>query len=432
MSSRARHLSRRTVASAALAGLLAVLSAAAAAHTITVAPGGGADYQTIQGGLGAAGNGDTVLVFPGVYPEHIYMGSDADGVVLMSSAGPDSTVVDGEGVSHSSVIHCEQLGPATLIKGFTVRGGWSNWYGGGIRCDQADITIEGNVFVDNWAAPIGGGGVGASGSSITVRDCRFVGNRGGDGGGIVVLYGSAVIERNEFSGNAADMFTGGQSGGAISIYGCAFVELSDNTITDNWALGGGGVQLRYVDEVVVQGNVISGNYSGYSAGGISVHHSCGEITGNVIADNFAYADYAGAMYLSDSEIPPLTGQLLIEDNVFFGNTANPPDAIAVRWTTANTGPRFHSNYFADGTQLQVRILGSGAPDTLDFTGNWWNTDDPVAISERILDHNDDPSLPWVVDFSGWCTDPTCSGHVTGIMQGLEQEVSWARLKAFYR
>lgn len=411
--------------------LLAALSSASVAGTVTVAPDSSAAYLTIQEGIDAATYGDTVLVFPGTYLEHVYMGPDADGVVLLSADGPESTVIDGEMVTLSSVIHCEQLGAETLISGFTITGGWANWMGGGIRCTYADVTIEGSVFTGNWAAQAGGGGVGAEYSSVAVRGCRFEENRG-DGAGVAVFGGSAVIQDNDFIGNEANIFTGLQSGGAINISNCTFAELSGNRIRENWALDAGGVYLDWTDEVLVHDNEISGNFAAYFAGGISVHHCGGEVRRNVIADNRADDSFGAAMGLGTSDDFPFSGHLLVEDNVLFANGGEVAEAISVRWNSEGERLQCHSNHFVDATPFQVGIRGTGAPDTLDFTGNWWGTSDPVAISNRIWDHTDDPTLPWVVDFSGWCLEPDCSGSVTGIAQEVEQGTSWARLKAMYR
>ena len=51
------------------------------------------DQPTIQAGIDASVNGDTVLVAPGTYYERVNLSGKA--IVLTSEAGPDSTTIDG-------------------------------------------------------------------------------------------------------------------------------------------------------------------------------------------------------------------------------------------------------------------------------------------------------------------------------------------------
>ena len=93
------------------------------------------EQPTIQDGLHAASENDTVLVAPGTYYENIVWPS-TQGVNLMSEFGPDSTIIDGN--SAGSVIFFEGVyDSTTLLYGFILRNGAgtdldSLSYGGGI------------------------------------------------------------------------------------------------------------------------------------------------------------------------------------------------------------------------------------------------------------------------------------------------------------
>jgi len=98
---------------------------------------------TIGAGLGMAGYGDTVLVGPGTYPENITWPS-TDGISLLSAAGVDSTVVDGQHAGTCLVMNSGGLTRATLLRGFTFTNGYSAVGGAaGISC-AGNATIAGN------------------------------------------------------------------------------------------------------------------------------------------------------------------------------------------------------------------------------------------------------------------------------------------------
>ena len=81
------------------------------------------DSPTIQGGIGMAGAGDSVLVAAGTYPEHVSLASN----VAVIGAGAATTIIDGGGVA-IDVVRAVSVANARLQR-FTVRGAVS---GGGL------------------------------------------------------------------------------------------------------------------------------------------------------------------------------------------------------------------------------------------------------------------------------------------------------------
>src|SRR5260370_26647556 len=112
-----------------------------------MAPG---SQPTVQAGINAAKNGDTVLVGPGTYVENINFNGKA--ITLTSSSGPAVTIIDG---NHNGTVvtfnHSETA--SSVLSGFTIQNGFqSGGFGAGITITSASPTISANVITENHAA----------------------------------------------------------------------------------------------------------------------------------------------------------------------------------------------------------------------------------------------------------------------------------------
>ncbi len=162
------------------------------------------DQPTIQAGIDASSSGDTVLVSPGTYTEHLAYPSHQVRVQSVSGAGQTTL--------HGWVI-IEESDSGSALQGFTISGmtGYDLIYAGNetiryfeIRSnviannnmqdiirggDDVSLIIERNVFVES---AINGNVVVATGSN-----CRFVNNTVYGGWRGLAIYGAnAVIENN--------------------------------------------------------------------------------------------------------------------------------------------------------------------------------------------------------------------------------------------
>ncbi len=100
------------------------------------------DYSTIQEGIDACEDGDTVMVAPGVYtgPGNREISTAGKAIVVMGAEGAVNTVIDGEGTYVGFTIADEEQ-PATIIQGFTIRNVAS-----GIQCELTSPTIRANII----------------------------------------------------------------------------------------------------------------------------------------------------------------------------------------------------------------------------------------------------------------------------------------------
>src|SRR5262249_6645224 len=120
-----------------------------AATTINVP----ANFPTIQAAINAAASGDTIVVSPGTYMEHInYLGK---AITVESAQGPGSTIIDG-GNTATVVTFNTSEGSGSVLQGFTIQHGFAQFDGGGINIAFASPTIKNNVITNNVAS--GGGG----------------------------------------------------------------------------------------------------------------------------------------------------------------------------------------------------------------------------------------------------------------------------------
>ncbi len=255
------------------------------------------DYSTIQEGIDASVDGDTVLVAPGNYRE--YNNLNGKNILLTSENGPDTTTT-------KQVIFSGGTDSTAVLKGFGFRGignylspirinrnnsgiiegnivnGNLNWEDcGGIESWGADVIIRGNIITNNRAMYIGGG-ICANGSGFIITENIITNNiAGGDdeswgGGGIFSNGGSDFqISYNLISNNQAG-YSGSVviGGGGLQLwvsYNQEEALINNNTIVGNSCIGfsenrGSGLWISTGDSVNIVNNIFAFNQQG----GISV------------------------------------------------------------------------------------------------------------------------------------------------------------------
>jgi hypothetical protein len=206
------------------------------------------DHATIQAGIDASFDGDTVLVAPGIYTENI--ANNGHDIVLASrflltsdTSFISITIIDGNH-SGSVVTISGRVRPPATLAGFTIRNG-SAEAGSGINCIDSSPIIKDNIITNNLAPlPFGvGGGINAfwhPGPLIINNIISY--NRANEGGGIFVQSSNAIIRGNIITYNHAyfsqDM--AGGIGGGIYFTGSPSI-LSNNIICNNTAPHGAGI-----------------------------------------------------------------------------------------------------------------------------------------------------------------------------------------------
>jgi hypothetical protein len=204
--------------------------------TWSVIKGGGGDFETIQGAVDAAEDGDLILVSPGVYTSTTEQVFETHGksLTIQSTEGSETTFIHGQGVRRG--ILCD-MGELT-IEGFTITHCtaqpelYSATYGGGLLCEgQTVATFSHCVFSNNMAPAYEDPDIG-----------WFAGN-----GGAIACIAQSTLTLSDCSidRNTAEPYDGNYSiestGGGIYCSQESVIHLSDSTVTQNRASTGAGI-----------------------------------------------------------------------------------------------------------------------------------------------------------------------------------------------
>ena len=260
-------------------------------------------YATIQAGINAAVDGDTVLVASGVYYEAVDFLSKK--IVLLSESGAISTVIDPDSECASVTIDSVDVAGA-VIEGFTITNSFDDFYPGvelhGIYCYKAFLEIRNNIITDigYWFSATGAG-IYAFDSYPVIEDnliayneCAYYGagihiwhcdssivrnNTIAEnylasgwgfayGAGIAVNESKALIEKNLIRNNETDSPEWSEGGG-ICLYGDSKAEIINNTLYQNLGIG---INIIYSDscQIKLRNNIIAENIGG---GGLRVAYS---------------------------------------------------------------------------------------------------------------------------------------------------------------
>ena len=199
------------------------------------------DFETIQAGIDAAEDGDTVLVQPGVYHENVVLRTaDITLASLILVTGHtwtiDSTIIDAD--DEDCGISVELANDAgAIIRGFTVRNG-QQFCGGGIDVQHGQPVFEDMVVTECSAEWWGGGIYLTNSSSAEFRRCRIFENDAFWGGGVAVNGATLVMSDCELTSNEAKydgaglLESGYRDGSNISLN---HVLIADNVAGDSAA-----------------------------------------------------------------------------------------------------------------------------------------------------------------------------------------------------
>ena len=246
-------------------------------------------HPTIQAGIDAAVDGDTVLVADGTYIGEGNKNLDFNGraITVKSENGSATTIIDCEDSGSGFFFHNGE-GHDSVVSGITIINGQA-LNGGGISCDSASPTISNCVIQEN-SATSRGGGIYCYLASPIIDNCTIIDNEARQGGGICIFDGSPEIKNCTISGN---------NDSGIYIYGrTASPHITNCIISANSEDigGGGGIDCRYASPTISH-CTINNNTASVGGGGIYFDECSGSITNSSINDNSAGASSGGGIYI---------------------------------------------------------------------------------------------------------------------------------------
>ncbi len=263
-----------------------VVSGAAKNHSWHVYADGSGDVPTIAAAVAAAGDGDSIFVHQGTFPEAGISISKA--LVITGVDGAALTTVDGDGLG-SGIFTFPAASKVIRIRDLTIRNGSTTILGGGIYCSNSSVTVERCVIEDCYS-PWYGGGMAVTNASPTIRNVTFRSNQSDhDGGGLYFSSSSSIVDSCIFHDNVA-----AGSGGGIAMIN-SMPQFGNCTVHHNNSAGakGGGIYVGVGGNPALTRCVITsamaggGIYGETTAVGATV--ACCDVFGN------AGGEYAGSI-----------------------------------------------------------------------------------------------------------------------------------------
>ncbi len=227
----------------------------------------GCPFGSIQAAIDMAQEEDTILVGPGTYNETIIINKQ---ITLTGAEGAENTTITPPAGVNDTVVRI--VYPYSVFEGFTVTGGNSADYGGGLYISSALVEVRDNIITGNHAALEGGGIYTNSRPTVTNNTVsnNSTNNTASGSGGIYLAHSSGTYSGNLIESNtgngievvpnySAHIITGntfkGNTSAGIFLNNYSYVKLNNNLFIDNYI----GMAARQYSYQQLHNNTFVGN-----------------------------------------------------------------------------------------------------------------------------------------------------------------------------
>ncbi|MDE0483364.1 MAG: right-handed parallel beta-helix repeat-containing protein [Candidatus Poribacteria bacterium] len=205
-----------------------------------------ADQPTIQSGIDAAKDGDTVLVADGIYKGEGNVNIDFKGkkIVVKSQNGAETTTISCRWTENTrGFIFQNGETHDSVLDGFSIMNGIHD-LGGGIYCNNSSPTIKNCVIAWNRAAENDrgtgyGGGIYCFNSDAKIIDSIISNNRAESayGGGVYfdgnTIIDDVILRETSFKPSLLNCTISDNTGSGVHIQSDASSEIRDSKIIHN-------------------------------------------------------------------------------------------------------------------------------------------------------------------------------------------------------
>jgi CSLREA domain-containing protein len=284
------------------------------------AAGGGCTLRQAINTANAVAGDDVINFAAGLSGQTILLTPALGQLSITSNITIDALAVANVSVSGGGAVRVfdiQAVGATVVMTGFRVTGGNSNGQGGGIQ-NIGNLTLNNMVVQANTAGQLGGGiyttGVG---NRLTINGGSILGNNGqsfgggiyGDSGGIINLTNVTV------SGNFASFGGGIRAGGST-------LNINGGSVTGNTATSGecGGILSNNTILTVTNASITNNHADGPTssfAGGIGIFGGSLTITNSTVSGNTARR-FSGGIYFGGGGPHSITSTTLSNNSAGSG------------------------------------------------------------------------------------------------------------------
>lgn len=421
-------------------------------------------HSTVQSGINAATDGDTVLVADGIYHEQIsFLGKAitvaSNYIMDGDPAHIDNTVLDGSLLdiyNGSVVLFTSGEDTTSIINGFTIQNGKGTsdgiyLVGGGIYISNSGAKILNNKIANNsldGTAPeercTGGAGIATKVISSnhwliiinnTIDSNQCISHSYDAAGAAIISFMNTRIENNIITHNL-DSSDGSYGRPFASIFIECLEEQPDNqliavnniiqnntSITTFNEVRGAGMWCAQLNAIIT-GNDISYNktsstFQGYGGAGIHIKKPVSTLIENNLISYNTSSSNGGGIFLT--EYDSFTQPPIIRNNMFIGNQSEKGGGLA-----SEIDLNLSNNVFEDNTSTEIggalhlfgnsvgitsvennTFIGNQAPKGGAFSGSNAN----VMLTNNVFRYNSATSLHGGAIYVFKAGDPTTNTRI---------------------